>query len=754
MFRNRIYGLSQYIGGYFRENITEAQLVFISLCLLGVSSITSQIIIARELIANSGGNELVYGIFLSLWLFSTGTGSYFSGRIFKKFDFNSYFIISYIVLSIYPLFSIIAFRILKATFFLPGEIPGITSFLLIMLVVIFPYRFFAGGIFPIFYSVITSSHRKLSPAIVYLIDNFGDMIGSLAFTFILIRVMKPMEIIFMISIVNLVISHVLSARLNKKYSLVSIIFILLIISLYALQVDKYTLSLVFPYQKILETVASPYGNIIVTDMDDEKILYLNGVPRYYSGNIEECEKTIHYPLSQLDSPKKILIVSGDIYCLLRELVKYESIREIHYYEEDKTLFQLYKKFFLSGNIRYLDNITFTVGDNNRTIQINIYHKDVRALLYSHKIQGEYDAIIINKPPPDSSPSNRFYTVEFLSLCRKFLTERGVISLKMPGGGNYIGKEISLLNSAIYYTIRDVFENIIIIPGASNIYIASNYNLTYNIAYRLEQKNITRSYLRKETIESEITQSRINMLYNSFRVAIKKNSDFSPIAYFYYLLHWFKEFRGDTSIFLIISSIILIFIIKFVYKSGSEQKILFCTGFYSSSLQIILISLIQIIYGIAYYIIALTTAFFMSGLLLGGMTAIKLGRDVKSIKTRKKYLILTEIIMLLTIILSTLLIYIFSWRYIYSGPYIVGIISFFIGFFSSFQFSTLADALNMGDYCLKVNSLTLVYPADFFGAFAGSFLITLLIPIKGLIFSTAVLVFIKLGGLYLSSRIID
>jgi len=43
------------------------------LFVLGLSSIMSQVLILREFLIAFGGNELIIGIFLSIWMLTTGT---------------------------------------------------------------------------------------------------------------------------------------------------------------------------------------------------------------------------------------------------------------------------------------------------------------------------------------------------------------------------------------------------------------------------------------------------------------------------------------------------------------------------------------------------------------------------------------------------------------------------------------------------------------------------------------------------------
>ena len=182
-------------------------------------------------------------------------------------------------------------------------------------------------------------------------------------------------------------------------------------------------------------------------------------------------------------------------------------------------------------------------------KINIINKD--GILFVKQTDVKYDVIIVDLPDPSTVQLNRFYTAEFFKEIKRILNDNGVISLSLSSSENYLNIETRKLNSALYNTLKEYFENIIIIPGDKNFFIASDKELSYDIINLIENKKIETEYVNEFYLEGKLTKDRIYYIENSLVKDIKINKDFSPVTYYYHLLYWIRHFGFNIILFFVI-----------------------------------------------------------------------------------------------------------------------------------------------------------------------------------------------------------
>jgi spermidine synthase len=182
----------------------------ISLLLMGLSSITAQIVLLRELLVSFLGNELTLGVILASWLILVAAGSFLAGKSVEKVERKlEVFVAFQLIFSVAFPFSIFLCRIFKNILLAtPGEVLGFApifySSLLILLPVTLPY----GALFTYGCKLYAQYAEENAASIgkVYIIETMGSMIGGLLITFLLIQYLNPFTIAFSISLLNSLMS--------------------------------------------------------------------------------------------------------------------------------------------------------------------------------------------------------------------------------------------------------------------------------------------------------------------------------------------------------------------------------------------------------------------------------------------------------------------------------------------------------------------------------------------------------------------
>jgi len=277
-------------------------------------------------------------------------------------------------------------------------------------------------------------------------------------------------------------------------------------------------------------------------------------------------------------------------------------------------------------------------------RVHTFFEDGRT--YLNRTPKTYDFIILNLPEPSTAQINRFYTKEFFLLAKEKLTDKGVFSFRVPSAENYISLELQNFLSSLYFTLQEAFPIIEVIPGDTNIFLASASPISIEhekLSQKIERLNLGNSYVIPQLLFARLNPLRVDFLKEKITTGKKTiNLDLIPITYFYNSVLWSAQFKGiekrilsflsELPFFLLLDFplILFIFLLLFLWirrkKSSFFLLPLAVMGFTTIIVEIIVIIFFQTLYGYLYGRIALLLTSFMAGLYLGAFRG----------KKRKKY----------------------------------------------------------------------------------------------------------------------
>lgn len=136
-------------------------------------------------------------------------------------------------------------------------------------------------------------------------------------------------------------------------------------------------------------------------------LFVEGRPAFSAQDRSLAEEMVHYPLSQIQRPENILLISTAA-GIMEEIEKYHP-RPVDYIELDASMAELLFEYRLMPAVRGLHMI----------------HTDARQWL--RESQTRYDAILMNLPEPRTFQINRFFTDQFFEIVRMHLHAQGIFS---------------------------------------------------------------------------------------------------------------------------------------------------------------------------------------------------------------------------------------------------------------------------------------------------------------------------------------
>jgi len=685
--------------------ITKETGLFYAVIALGISSVITQIIYIREFLNVFYGNELIFGIILASWMILTAAGAYL-GKYSKKIKRRErYLIILQIFSAVFPLLTVFLLRWLRNIIFPVGAMLSIPDGILISLTFLAPYCIISGFLFTFFCIALSENLNSNQISRVYYYDTIGSIIGGFIFNFILVFLLNSLQSLYILLFVNLSAGLVISI-INKRKKAI-ILIVTLIVGFLALtlsyDLEKYTKERQFKGQELVFYKDTPYGNLVVTRSGEQLNFFDNSMLLFSTENVTDNEEAVHYAMLQHKNPKKVLLLSGGVNGLTKEIIKY-PVDSIDYIEINPLLIELGKKY----------------TKNLESQKILIKNEDAR--FFIKRTNEKFDVVIIALPEPSTAQLNRFYTLEFFTELKKRLNKDGIITFGLLSSADYEGPEAKNINSVMYNTLNKVFNNILIIPGNRNYFIASDAPLRSDIVKLVSEKGISTTYVNKDYLDDNIISDRMNYIMKNIDTGSDINHDFKPVIYYHQLMYWMSHFK--TNYYFLFGLIILLLLV-FLIRLNPVNLCLFTGGFAASSIEVILLITFQIIYGYVFQMIGIIIMLFMAGLALGSFYINKKSKTYSVYK----YLKIQAGIAIYSILLPFILLIL---NLAIRNPYIIQatfmLLILIIGGLTGMAYSLSSKIIKNDISTVAAET----YGADLFGSAIGALILSaFLLPLLGI-----------------------
>lgn len=703
----------------------------IYLIAVGFFSILGQVVILRELNVAFYGIELIYILSFAFWLVGTAIGAAAGRRSYTPLDKNIHglFLISAILL----IADMIFIRGIRNLF--GGVQGGYLPFLkqiIGLIIALLPIGLLSGLLFQWSAKKFVSENGTLAKA--YAIESAGGVLGGLCSTLFLNFSLNNFSIALICSVclVFIVICFSFNAKNNfMKYIFVTTLMGILFLLAFSHQTDMFLTS--WNYSHLIESVDTPYNRVTITSSENQICVFEDDALSYETQGVA-AEEFVQLSTLQATECNNILVLGGGFEGIISELLKL-PIKKIDYVEVNKDMIELLQKYLP-------EELRNSLKDKN----VNIIYSDPRKFL---KREYSYDIILVGMPEPMSAQTNRFYTKEFFKQCANSLKKMGILAFKIPSSENIWTQQLTERNAGIYNAVKSSFKNALVLPGVTNIFIASKSILTTDtklLINRFIERNLETRLVNPQYITYIFTNDRFTEVQKLISIRINNiNSDLQPVCYSYTISIWLSKFFPDlvysknllptisetrNSILLFIIVILIFGIIISVRKFVGVRRfiLVFTAGFIGMIIEIILILFYQNKNGVLYRDIGLLLMAFMAGLSLGSFIVDKLFMIVKSQIRSEVWL---GRLLLIGFSFLVFIVYLSIKHDFMSDLSIISIALLVNGIFVSgiFAFASLYQITNQQIVVRKL------YTADLIGGCLGSLLASLiLIPIYGFFFS--------------------
>lgn len=595
---------------------------------IGLISILGQVVLLRELAVAFYGSELIYILALGVWLLWTGLGAAAGRR--RSVPSAARIRWSFLWFSLLLVIDVLFIRAVQR---LLGGVTGadlpFTRQLAAMALVLLPVGLTLGLQFQWVAKRFVGDRRD-TLARAYAIESVGGILGGAAATFALKVGLQNFTIAAICSLVALLSAvHGVgrdgrrdrAGRLLAGGASVVLGVVFLAVLWHGGTIDRWSTR--WNHPALLATRDTPYGRTTVSGRLGQVSVFDNGALSFDSED-ESAGELVHLAAIEHPDPGSILILGGALEGLAREAARHRPQR-IDVVELDRRAFDLARRHLPGDPLRVQGSTRTAVrfADPRRHLQAFDQELD----------RQSYDLILVGMPEPTSAEANRFYTREFFSQCAEWLAPGGIVAFRLRSAENLWTPLLLRRARSIQRALREVFPEIVVLPGVSNIFIGSRGPLERDpdrLASRFEEREIEARLVSPAYIRYVHTNERFADTRSRLEATVAPiNSDTRPICYQLTLLLWLSRYYpvltlidlparlgpwGARAAWLGALSVVVILLRS---KPAARRVILVAiAGFLGMVLESALILGYQMRSGVLFQDLGLLLTVFMGGLALG------------------------------------------------------------------------------------------------------------------------------------------
>jgi len=728
------------------------------LALVGFTATIAQIILLRELMVVSYGNEISLGVMLASWLLWTALGSMFSRSTAPGPDPAKRVAVLQLLLAFFLPLTVFAIRASRTVFHaFPGEVLGPAPILVTCLVTLSCFCAISGWTFVAGSRLLaqqsgTSTARAVNS--MYLLEAAGSALGGILASVFLLRLLDSLQFAFLVSALNVMAAATsVLRRLSRQVTAVIVLFVTWVVA--GLPGGRYlegaSFSRLWPDFQLLDTRNSVYGNLAVVETGGTRSLLENGLLMFNAPDPAAAEEAVHFALLEARAPRRLFLIGGGAGGALLQALQHPSLERVDYVELDPTVLELADQHFP-------EQWQAARADP----RVHIHAADGRLFLKSSPLT--YDAIIVNLPTPQTAQLNRFYTVQFFREAADKLADDGVFSFQLHAAEEYLSPDLSAFLRCILHSLQQAFPVVQTMPGdIVHFYAAKRAGVlaadSAELLSRLQQRRLNTSYVREYYIPFRMMPDRVADLEQSIRPQpdTPLNRDLAPIAYYFDVELWSTQFNREYQrVFGTIARIQFRALLEWTVVGlsvigiailcwprtpararGSAVLCAALTGLTMIGLEVLLLLGFQAIYGYVYHRLAILIALFMSGMALGNW--FRLRQASRSPAATLAASLLRLAILQLVVALSPLLVYRFLsavagvrslHALVLASAILFPILALLAGALGGYEFALAAEAFFAQAESLPAN-MGILYGMDLIGASAGALLLSaFLIPLFG------------------------
>ncbi len=257
---------------------------------------------------------------------------------------------------------------------------------------------------------------------VFTFDYVGALLASLCFPLVLVPHLGLLRSSFLFGLLNVLVAlwtmQLLQKELPWRRSLqsVAVVLIVFLVCGFAFSEKITTWSEASAFQDpVIYAASTPYQRIVITGGGKDIKLFLNGNLQFNSRDeYRYHEALIHPAMASLDHPQKVLVLGGGDGMAVREILKYQSVRNITLIDLDSQMTNLFKEQLM---------LTRLNGDSLNDAKVHVLNQD--AFVWLKNCAERFDLIVVDFPDPSNFSLGKLYSDTFYRSVKRALNPQGI-----------------------------------------------------------------------------------------------------------------------------------------------------------------------------------------------------------------------------------------------------------------------------------------------------------------------------------------
>ena len=584
----------------------------------GAASLLAQVVLLREILASSHGNELVLGLALAAWLCLTALASALGARragpplaAAGRLAF---------VLGVAPLLLLAALWLTRfAGTNALGQEPALPTLLAVAFVALLPASALGGLAFAWAAAACSVEEQALS---IYVAETVGSAVAGVLFHFFFA---EHLPAAWILVLAGAAAATAGAALLWPRWRMAALAAAATLVAFaMAPGVDRSLVAARFPGERILAMQPSRYGLLAVVARGEQRAFFHDGVLLFTSEDELAAEETTHLPLLLHPRPRRVLMVGGGLGGGLALALEHRP-EVLDYAEMDPAIFPLARAFADAGTRAALADP-----------RVHAASRDARALL--REAVGRYDVILLNLPVAQNALLARLSTRECLEDARRALAPGGIFALVTPGSDAYLDPAARQRHASLLASLTGVFPAVGVAPGGQTIFWGAETAVLARpdlLAQRLDERSVRpleigRAWLFDRLLPMHAASYRRGLA----AVAAVENRDFRPVVYLFGLIENLERVsprlgraalafvRVSRAGWLLAGGILALAALALVVRRGRGAPgfAAAASGAAGMSLEMVLLLAFQALAGHLYHALGGMLAGFMAGMAAGALLA--------------------------------------------------------------------------------------------------------------------------------------
>jgi spermidine synthase len=487
----------------------------------GAASLLAQVVLLRELLAFSQGNELVVGAALGVWLCLTAAATALGAK--PHWGAARARAALCLALGSAPVCYLAALGM--TTLARPDTLGDAVSlgWVVVVSVVSMLSACAVGGL-AFAWGIKASGEDSLAPA-MYVAETAAAAVAGLLFHFLLGEHLRGVWILVIAGAVCAAASVGLAWTCERRRRALWPVAVVSASIALAPSLSTLIDRAHYAGETVLSLRPSRYGQLAVLARGNQRVFTQDGVLLFTTEDQIAAEETVHLPLLLHSSPRRVLFLGGGLGGGLVEALKHGPER-IDYAEVDPGLLALVEEYGATDTRAALSDP-----------RVHLAVADGRGLL--RHPPHPYDVILVHAPVPQNALMARYSTRECFDDARRALAPGGILVVVTPGSHTHLGQAARQRHAAILASLRSVFPFVAAAPGDPTILWSSNQPVDARpalLAARLHQRGLEPMQVGPTWLFDRLLPMHVGSYERALAPAPADLSrDFRPVVYWFGVL---------------------------------------------------------------------------------------------------------------------------------------------------------------------------------------------------------------------------